>query len=692
MEFGRVRNSQQKCSEVVDGKSFEIEWKTYEAEGGNVHLTERVEGRIFRCQTSTEGGRWIGKLLCQISLGSTMVGTVFRFVDNYLSMIGTVRVNRRGLFLQVEFILKQKTSSKWFLCFPAGVQRKGWTNLGGKLVDLLSGRRSGPSFNFPGRQEFPALHFNGGKNISFADMCKGNYERRAQISTQAPSFSHSWWKAVVVCTPSMINPEWRWVREKCDKVFESCCLQVTGGGNALLFLNNEEEVSKLLNMPHLSSWNGFYRFSKWTPEMGSLSVKPGERCDVTIALGGIPYHLRVKSVIEMLAKKCGRNVENVEGESDFLSHHCFVKLRNCDVSEIPHSITLVEKGQNFLIWVEVVEEKLESLAKRLPTRAKAAGESGKGERPVVTLWEEDARDPWKEGGERTQASTCPPGFEIHKPTVFVQVPDHEVRSIDLGPRVEQIHEDRRSWANPNVNVSNRFMGLEVEHDSPSVEVNQRPKETEGGNTNHGTFSEKDPEVIKPFFKPVSAPKQRGRSRSRGKEHCRNIPISLNKHVWRNFNERRWSKANSRDSSLVRTHKLFLQGGDVNPIEVEGNQTQVVAQVRETFNYSEPTIQEDGASSKVEGTQEKKVVDRERLGTIADSLYNCKTTDDYSNWIRWIVIPAAGELGVTYSKSIESQVKLYEDLAEIPKLRAEEKKEDLQESLENGGEILVNNVD
>ncbi|KAF5187897.1 hypothetical protein FRX31_022518 [Thalictrum thalictroides] len=356
----------------------------------------------------------------------------------------------------------------------------------------------------------------------------------------------------------MINLEWRWVREKCDKVFESCYLQLTGGGNALLFLNKEEEVSKLLSMPHLSSWNGVYMFSKWAPQMGSLSVRPGEKCDVTIAFGGIPYHLRVKTY--------------------------------------------------FLIWVEVVEEKLESLAKRLPTRAKATGESVKGERPVVTLWEEDARDPWKEGGERSQASTCPPGN----------------RGGD---------------------------------DSPSVEVNQRPKEIEGSNINHGTFKEKDLEVSKPFFKPVSSPKQRGRSR--GKEHYRNIPISLNKHVWRNFNERRWSKENSRDSSLVRAHKLFLQGGDVNPIEVEGNQTQVASQVRETINSSEPAIQEDGASSKVEGTQENKVVDRERLGTIANSLYNCKTTDDYSNWIRWIVIPAAGELGVTYSKSIESQVKLYE---------------------------------
>ncbi|KAF5205925.1 hypothetical protein FRX31_004483 [Thalictrum thalictroides] len=92
-----------RCYELVEGKSIEVEiWKnskTWEKVG----FTERSGGRVFRCNTFLEGGLWLSKLLCQVSLGTTRVGVVFKFSDGNQFVVATMFQNRRGVVLQ--FIL-----------------------------------------------------------------------------------------------------------------------------------------------------------------------------------------------------------------------------------------------------------------------------------------------------------------------------------------------------------------------------------------------------------------------------------------------------------------------------------------------------------------------------------------------------------------------------------------------------------
>ncbi|KAF5186587.1 hypothetical protein FRX31_023826, partial [Thalictrum thalictroides] len=147
----------ERCYERVEGKSFEVEWWGSVPTWDKVNLIERSNGKVFQCKTSIAGGRWIGKLLCQLSMGTSEIGVVFRYTDDRISKIATMKENTRGLYLHVQCFVAGEGAKKRILCFPAGSTLKGWADLGTKIRQLLNAPHQGMQQFIPERQCFPPI-------------------------------------------------------------------------------------------------------------------------------------------------------------------------------------------------------------------------------------------------------------------------------------------------------------------------------------------------------------------------------------------------------------------------------------------------------------------------------------------------------------------------------------------------------
>ncbi|KAF5183238.1 hypothetical protein FRX31_027173 [Thalictrum thalictroides] len=101
-----------------DDKSFQIEWLRQASKGEKVDLMERSKGGTFMVRISVEGERWLGSLLCQISMGITLLGTTFRKNEP-----------NRGDFLK--FVVFIRSTGKFrTIYFPVGFKGQVWSLLG----------------------------------------------------------------------------------------------------------------------------------------------------------------------------------------------------------------------------------------------------------------------------------------------------------------------------------------------------------------------------------------------------------------------------------------------------------------------------------------------------------------------------------------------------------------------------------
>ncbi|KAF5182020.1 hypothetical protein FRX31_028394 [Thalictrum thalictroides] len=120
----------------VEGKSFQIEWLKQAPRGEEVDVVERSKGGTFMLRISAEGGRWLGTLLCQISMGTTLLGSTFRREEPNGTITGTVEANGRGDFLR--FVVFNRSEGKFrTICFPAGIKGQGWSLIGSQVRSML---------------------------------------------------------------------------------------------------------------------------------------------------------------------------------------------------------------------------------------------------------------------------------------------------------------------------------------------------------------------------------------------------------------------------------------------------------------------------------------------------------------------------------------------------------------------------
>ncbi|KAF5200061.1 hypothetical protein FRX31_010352, partial [Thalictrum thalictroides] len=121
-------------SVVVENKTFILELYRGAREAQAATIIEKGRGRAFRANTTEGGARWMGRLLCECSVTSCKSD---RYQDLRVSIVGAVRNNRKGSYLEFQCFEKGSKNFNRILCFPAGVDKEGWAKAGSTFLSLL---------------------------------------------------------------------------------------------------------------------------------------------------------------------------------------------------------------------------------------------------------------------------------------------------------------------------------------------------------------------------------------------------------------------------------------------------------------------------------------------------------------------------------------------------------------------------
>ncbi|KAF5189408.1 hypothetical protein FRX31_021005 [Thalictrum thalictroides] len=335
----------------IEDKSFQIEWVRFANRDEDVALVERSRGGVFTAKISLEGGRWLGKLLCQISLGLTQVGTLFRSIEPFGAITGLVEANDRGYYLRLVIFHRSAGNKFRTLCFPAGKDFESWGSLSVDLRNLLdSGTRLQPlppatiKYHQQIQNEAP---------VTFVDVvAKGGDRNRNSFPNQFVARSRmnlnaGWWAPVALCRSDHSNPDWSWVESKVKGIFSQATFKYPSNGEAIIALDSDEEVAHLISLPPLNNWEGSFVFREWFPAAGSLSSSDLQEMgkEIILDLKGIPYHLRSKSIVERIAKSICSSWKVNEESINCNGDDPRVIVKNCDLEKIPRVL--------FLEWLPV---------------------------------------------------------------------------------------------------------------------------------------------------------------------------------------------------------------------------------------------------------------------------------------------------------------------------------------------------
>ncbi|KAF5188725.1 hypothetical protein FRX31_021685 [Thalictrum thalictroides] len=272
--------------------------------------------------------------------GTIEVGVVFKFFDGNQSVVVTVSQNRRGVFLQVMLVNRNGGKKNRILCIPIGAGCNGYASLGANLRPMMENRNIGRQ-EVPTTQDFPQMQRIHNRPNTFVEA-----RGRSNVVDQRGN-------RVTVET-----------QDRLQGVFGYAELKETSIGEALVFLDTEDMVQHLITLPPLRVWGNCFTFTKWEPWMGALKIDKSTKMDVLIAFSGLPYHLRACQVVEALAKKCGNQIEVDIMHLKYYETHCFAKIKNCEIHMVPRIIPVEEKGKVYYVWVEIVDDRLRSLARR----------------------------------------------------------------------------------------------------------------------------------------------------------------------------------------------------------------------------------------------------------------------------------------------------------------------------------------
>ncbi|KAF5184705.1 hypothetical protein FRX31_025710 [Thalictrum thalictroides] len=202
----------------VEGKSFEASVTTLDF-GREVTIVEKVGKKTFTGKVSILGGRWIGKLMCQISSIRTHIGTSFRLPERWGSIIDTVLNNEWGKFLKITIYRRDGGRRFSTVCFPSGENGSSWEKLGAGMRTMLEF----PEPNLGSTQAWNhARTFTNGVSPSFAQMCNQslnggrNIQEPCEVNIRNGGVVTNafWWRLVVICKVEGFAPDWKWLEDK----------------------------------------------------------------------------------------------------------------------------------------------------------------------------------------------------------------------------------------------------------------------------------------------------------------------------------------------------------------------------------------------------------------------------------------------------------------------------------------------
>ncbi|KAF5177109.1 hypothetical protein FRX31_033304 [Thalictrum thalictroides] len=277
MVNGRYYQGQRRISSsLIEEKSIEIECLREDNRGGYVLIKESSKRGVFRAELSLNGGKWLGKLLCQISVSLTSLGTSFRLPETMGSITGTLKENRGGRFLQLTIFRKGAQKKFSTICFPEGRGSKGWGAVGSDIRALLEGRTLGTEQSGGQPQELRATRSYkemGTEMVVSHERKEESYVKKVTIKGLNDAMQKSWWSPAIFKLPRK--------------------------NEALVIFETEEEEVSLINMPPLVNWEGSFSFSAWTAEAGSIALDAWKMLEkkISVSFVGIPYHLRTNARI-----------------------------------------------------------------------------------------------------------------------------------------------------------------------------------------------------------------------------------------------------------------------------------------------------------------------------------------------------------------------------------------------------------
>ncbi|KAF5184429.1 hypothetical protein FRX31_025985 [Thalictrum thalictroides] len=656
MVNGRYDQGQRRISSsLIEEKSIEIEWLREDNRGGYVLIKESSRRGVFRAELSLDGGKWLGKLLCQISVGLTSLGTSFRLPETMGSITGTLKENRGGRFLQLTIFRRGAQKKFSTICFPEGRGSKGWGAVGSDIRALLEGRTLGTEQRVGQPQELRASR-------SYKEMVvpherrEESYVKKVTIKGLNDAMQKSWWSPVVICNSNCQNPDWVWAEKKIKSVFPQAIFKLQRKNEALVIFQTKEEAVSLINMPPLVNWEGSFSFSAWTAEAGSIALDAWKMLEkkIIVSFVGIPYHLRTNAVIAEIAKECAKRWKIVEESINISSTRCLVELFDSELWRIPRVVHVQERGISSPVFIEV--EGVEKLTggSFSASQYQTLNQAGFGQRlvinPLVNVETEGSN----------QIAVPRPSPTQSRPPGFMQAIDNNMSGDASTNRTRQM------GAVP-VETSNPFALLVVQDNQSGSLMNtsEQGKEKEILFEDRGDFqadlgkdfeAQPDEDPIQPYRKP--------RVQKKTPKRAQDWPGLWPNKLWMVSSQRARSLSRGPRRSKSRSRIQNGSGsiiGEDNNNGASSSSTSIQILSRDkviTPSFSSNPAVDVVAESPVSETKE---VVMPSQGEIAESLFRCEEDMDSSNLIKWVVLPLAKKAGLTSSLGKEGLYRLFMEI-------------------------------
>ncbi|KAF5176520.1 hypothetical protein FRX31_033893 [Thalictrum thalictroides] len=386
----------------IENKSFEVVFWISRGGAEAVDITERSGVRVFRSSTSAEGSKWMGKFLCECSVDLIKSE---RYQDQWVSILGAVRQNNNGPY--VEFALYKKNESKKYriLCFPAGENNEGWVDGGLMLLALfnpgirMAGIQSlNPKAAVPNssshvdEREWPEV---GRTNRTDKLQNRGEKSspnwlnlQRFVVESKRGMLNFSWWKSAVICKPTVRLSNWRPALAKIIEEFGEASISELETGEAIVFLQSQELAFQLTSMKPLVVDEAEIAFKRWTPEFNSIELSALNPEFVWIHLTGVPIHLKKKEVVEAIVNKYCSHAEADQVSLGIAHRKAKVKAWKPRWNLIPRMVEIEERGFKFPVIIDV--ETAHPLIEYVPEKEVAADQYGKKEGEYTINYVADA--------------------------------------------------------------------------------------------------------------------------------------------------------------------------------------------------------------------------------------------------------------------------------------------------------------
>ncbi|KAF5192073.1 hypothetical protein FRX31_018340 [Thalictrum thalictroides] len=385
-----------KRSSVVEKKLIEVERRPNAAIGGKISITERGPKGVFNVLTSEGGGRWLGKLLCEVS--STPIEWK-RYSDNQCSIVGISKENRQGRFLETLFTNNQSGNRAKILRLPAGKSRNGWADVGLCLLDLfMPGVREGKEVESDDvcrqvqqkKTLFQHTHFRKPfNNVREAEKQQnGDSKLLSQLTVgiggvfNRNTITHySWWESSVFCYSNSKMSDWEWVRKRAEEIVGVVDIRVLGEKVAVFDTKSRELAWNLQNVQFVEGYGSRMKFMRWTPECGGIMKGELEEKNRWVKLCGVPYHLRFEEAIKKLIMVFCLDFEwDINPDSWWRREQIRVRVKGVRLEDIPRVMFVEERGYRFPLRVVLEEEEEDGTIQRGEEKLSKTLNDGGGDR------------------------------------------------------------------------------------------------------------------------------------------------------------------------------------------------------------------------------------------------------------------------------------------------------------------------